>query len=90
MTEQKPDLFEAGVLEEKTEDEVIASAVQGINDSLAAIHIGMRTLANRVLTLEKMVGYLLEKDPEMGPKMRAQAEKLAAEAQAVAENGPTE
>lgn len=101
MNAQAPDLYESGALapEENvgglpagpTDPELEAlvnSTAEGINGSLAAMHISLRVLATRVNTLERMVSYLLEKDPEMGPKMRAQADSLAAEAsvQAAAES----
>jgi len=76
------DLKEAGLIgkkEVKTEDEAItevAELMRHMESSLASLTIGFQTLNQRIGSLEKYVGYLLEKDPHMGPKIKAQAEAL--------------
>lgn len=94
MENKEIDLFELDILKKEEsdnenlqkEEDIINKAVENINSSVAAIHVGMHTLATRIHTLEMMVSFLLEKDPEMGPKLRAQAEKLAFESSTATNN----
>jgi len=59
-----------GVPNEQDPVEIIMSTIGGLNDSIASMHIGIRVLSTRVATLEKYVAYLMQKDPEMGEKIK--------------------
>lgn len=54
-------------------------ALAPMNDSLAAMHVGMRILGSRLDQLEKYVSFLLENDPTMGPKIKDHLAKMATE-----------
>ena len=54
--------------------EMLTMAMENIEGSLASIHLGLRSLNTRVATLENFVAYLLSKDPEAGPQIKAMAD----------------
>jgi hypothetical protein len=61
----------------------IVRTMNSFMSSLAAVHVAMQTAMARLSQLETFVGYLIEKDPVLGPKFRAKkaAETAAVEAQ---------
>lgn len=67
--------------------EFVTRTLLAVQDSVGSMQIGIRILSERVAGLEKYVAYLLEKDPVVGPKIKAQADKeeAAAKANAAAE-----
>lgn len=95
MTEEKKiDLGAEGLLGGATESPADANQSQGddfvehiekmllgLQDSIASFHIGLRVLGSRIAQLEQYTAYLLEKDPVLGPKVKAMAEAAKAEAQ---------
>lgn len=56
----------------------ISGMLQGIQNSVANMHIGLRIMNERIALLEKYTGYLLEKDPSVGEKVRAMAAQAEA------------
>lgn len=72
---------EAPAVEAQQSDDVLEEMLNTILDNLntlgdtvANLNVVNRSLSARVATLEKFVSYLMTKDPEAGPKMRAMAE----------------
>lgn len=65
--------------------EFVTKTLLAVQDSVGSMQIGIRILSERVAGLEKYVAYLLEKDPVVGPKIKAQADKEEALAKANAE-----
>jgi hypothetical protein len=67
--------------------EFVTRTLLSVQDSLGSMQIGLRIMNERIAGLEKYVAYLLEKDPVVGPKLKAQADKeeAAAKANAAAE-----
>lgn len=64
--------------------EYVNKLLLGLQDSMGSLHIGIRIMNERISQVEKYVSYLLEKDPEIGAKVKAMAAKAKAEAEAAA------
>ena len=68
---------------ELTQDQVvieqIAMAMDSLQDSFASMHIFIRTLSQRMASLEKHVAFLLQKDPEVGEKIKEHLKAMDAE-----------
>jgi hypothetical protein len=58
------------VVDEDQLMEFVVKTLTSIQDSVGSLHIGVRILNERISMLEKYTGYLMEKDPEMGPKLK--------------------
>jgi hypothetical protein len=72
-----------------TEDDFIGQImafVASINDSVASMQIGLRTISNRLSSAERHISYLLEQDPVAGPKIKEHLKKL--DEAAAASKGP--
>ena len=65
--------------------EYINGILMGLQDSMGSMQIGLRVLNQRITGMEKFVSYLLEKDPVLGPKLKAQADREDAAAKAKAD-----
>lgn len=83
---------EAPAAEQQQDDAALLIAqveqyMNQLNDSVASMHIAVRTLSNRVASLEKHVSYLLEQDPIAGPKIKAHLAELDKKAGASNEQG---
>lgn len=63
----------------------VTQTLLSMQDSLGSMQIGLRIMNERIAGLERYVAYLLEKDPIVGPKLKAQADKEEAVAKANAE-----
>lgn len=65
--------------QEPSEDDYFAqigAMIGAIQDSVASMHIAIRTLSTRISSIEKHVSYLLEKDPDVGPKIKEHLAKM--------------
>jgi len=57
----------------------LIATIEGLNTSLHSMHVQQRILENRLDTVEKYIGYLLNKDPEFAANRAAhEAAMLAA------------
>lgn len=69
--------------------EVIAQSLVRLDSLANTVAVDMAALHTRLIQLEKHVGYLITKDPVMGPKILAQANSFAADLEKEKENGPS-
>ena len=76
---------EVGVPAEEELAEYINKMLLSLQDSMGSMQIGLRIMTQRVSGLEKWVAYLLEKDPVLGPRLKAQADKEEAAAKTLAD-----
>jgi hypothetical protein len=68
----------------------IHAKIQDANDMITSMHVAIGTVSARLSQAEKYIAYLLEKDPDMGPKIRAmQAQMAEAEAKNAKEQDKT-
>lgn len=76
----KPDQADQAEL---TQDQVvleqIAMAMDSLQDSFSSMHIFVRTLSQRMASIEKHVAFLLQKDPEVGEKIKEHLKAMDAE-----------
>jgi hypothetical protein len=50
--------------------EFVSKTLESLQNSMASLHLGLRMMNTRVETLEKWVGFLMEQDPTLGPKLK--------------------
>ena len=79
--EQPPEDNKATPSEEEL-IEFVTRSLLSVQDGLGSMQIGLRIMNERIAGLEKYVAYLLEKDPVVGPRLKAQADKEEAAAKA--------
>ena len=86
MSEEKtaPDLSDliTGGQDDDAVD-VIGKSIESLNDSIASMHIYVRTLDQRLSSIERHVAYLLEKDPVVGAKIQEHLSKMEQEMKAM-------
>ena len=49
----------------------IITTLENLDASMASLHLAIRSLNSRVASLENFVSFLLSKDPEAGPRIKA-------------------